>query len=64
MSKSVAPSPKLASKLTFKVREAAAILEVCEPVLRKMIRNHDLEAFKAGRSIRIPRRALAKLVGE
>jgi excisionase family DNA binding protein len=64
VSKTVEPSLLKSNKAVFTIRETARIAEVCDATVRKLIRLSELPAVRVGRSYRVPRRALLKLIGE
>lgn len=48
----------------YTVTETAAAARVTRPHIYNMLKRNELESFKVGGAIRIPRKAVAALIGE
>lgn len=44
-------------------REVSEAVRVHAATIRRMVRDHELEAIRVGRQVRIPRRAVEQLLG-
>ncbi len=47
---------------TLSTRDASSVLGISEPLLREMIREHQIHALRFGRIYRIPKRSIEKLL--
>jgi excisionase family DNA binding protein len=57
------PEPELPAKHAFTVKETAALLGVNHKTIREQITTGAIKAIRLGRSIRIPRSEVLKLLG-